>query len=273
MDEATLCAEVAPYEVVVVRSATKITKPVIDAGTNMKLVIRGGVGIDNIDAEYCKTKGVKVMNTPAASSASVAEMAIALMFSAYRFTGASNWRMKKGDDFKTVKKDYEGLELGGKTLGIVGIGRIGRELAKRALGLGMKVVAYDAFVTEAGVADVKMLAFDDLLKVSDFVSLHVPKTEKPVIGAVEIAKMKDKSVIINTSRGGAVDETALIDALNSGKLWGAGIDVWTGEPNCKPELVAHPKVSATPHLGASSKEAQERVGGEIVNIVKEMFNK
>jgi len=271
MDENELIKSVPEYEAIIVRSATKVTKPVIDAAKNLKVVIRGGVGIDNIDSKSAKEKGIQVRNTPAASSPSVAELAIAHMFSVYRFVAASTWRMRKGNDFKSVKKENEGLELAGKTLGIIGIGRIGKELAKRALGLGMKVIAYDALVKDSGMSDVKMTSLDDLLAKSDFVSLHVPKTEKPIIGKDEFAKMKKGAVIINTARGGAVDEAALLEALDSGKLWGAGIDVFVGEPNPKPELVNHPRVSVTPHLGASTKEAQDRIAEEMILILKEVF--
>lgn len=271
MDEAQLIETIPPYDVAIVRSATKIKKPVLDAAKSLKVIIRGGVGVDNIDAEYAKSKGMQVRNTPGASSASVAEMALAHMFSVYRFVAASTWRMRKGDDFKAVKKDYEGKELSGKTLGIVGIGRIGKELAKRAIGLGMKVIAHDAFLTDSGIKDVPLVSFEEILTKADVISLHVPKTDKPIIGRDEINKMKNGAVIINTARGGAIDEKALIEALDAGKLWGAGIDVFENEPTPKPEVVNHPRISVTPHLGASSHEAQDRIGGEIIEILREVF--
>jgi len=266
-----LIETVPPFEAMIVRSATKVRVPVIDAAKNLKVIIRGGVGIDNIDVDYARSKGIEVRNTPAASSPSVAELALGHMFSVYRFIAASTWRMRQGEDFKKIKKESQGRELAGKTLGIIGIGRIGKELAKRALALGMKVIAYDAYVTDPGIEGVTMVSFDELLSQADIISLHVPKTDKPIIGREEFAKMKDGAVIINTARGGVVDEDALLEALDSGKLYGAAIDVFVGEPNPKPGLVNHPKVSVTPHLGASTNEAQERIGEEIIKILNEVF--
>ena len=266
-----LIETVPPFEAMIVRSATKVRVPVIDAAKNLKVIIRGGVGIDNIDVDYARSKGIEVRNTPAASSPSVAELALGHMFSVYRFIAASTWRMRQGEDFKKIKKESQGRELAGKTLGIIGIGRIGKELAKRALALGMKVIAYDAYVTDPGIEGVTMVSFDELLSQADIISLHVPKTDKPIIGREEFAKMKDGAIIINTARGGVVDEDALLEALDSGKLYGAAIDVFVGEPNPKPELVNHPKVSVTPHLGASTNEAQERIGEEIIKILNEVF--
>ena len=271
MSEDELIETVPQFDAMIVRSATKVTEKVIDAAKNLKVIIRGGVGIDNIKHEYAKTKGIQTRNTPAASSPSVAELAIGHMFSVYRFIARTTWRVRKGDDFKTIKKESQGRELAGKTLGIIGIGRIGREVAKRAFGLNMKVIAYDAFVDDPGLDYVDMVSLDELLANSDIITLHIPKSDKPVIGAEEIAKMKDGAVIINTARGGVVDEDALLDALNSGKLWGAAIDVWVGEPNPKPELVNHPLASVTTHLGASTKEAQQRIGEEIIKILNEFF--
>lgn len=271
MDQDTLIETVPPYEAMIVRSATKVRKPVIDVAKNMKVIIRGGVGIDNIDHEYAREKGIQVRNTPAASSPSVAEMALAHMFSVYRFVASSTWRMRKGEPFKTIKKESQGLELAGKTLGIIGIGRIGSELAKRAVALGMNVIATDPFISEPDVDGVKMVEKNELLRSADIISLHTPKTDKPIIGRDELSLMKDGAVIVNTARGGVVDEDALLDALNSGKLWGAGIDVYLGEPEPKPELVNHPRTSVTPHLGASTKEAQRRIGEEIIAILKEVF--
>jgi len=266
-----LIETVPPFEAMIVRSATKVRVPVIDAAKNLKVIIRGGVGIDNIDVDYARSKGIEVRNTPAASSPSVAELALGHMFSVYRFIAASTWRMRQGEDFKKIKKESQGRELAGKTLGIIGIGRIGKELARRALALGMKVIAYDAYVTDPGIEGVTMVSFDELLSQADIISLHVPKTDKPIIGCEEFTKMKDGAIIINTARGGVVDEDALLEALDSGKLYGAAIDVFVGEPNPKPELVNHPKVSVTPHLGASTNEAQERIGEEIIKILNEVF--
>ncbi len=271
MSEDELIQIVPDYNAMIVRSATKVTEKIIDAATNMKVIIRGGVGIDNIKHEYGRSKGIQTRNTPAASSPSVAELALAHMFSVYRNIASATWRMRNGEAFKVVKKESQGLELAGKTLGIIGIGRIGKELAKRAVALGMTVIAYDSVVDDSGIADVKMVPFDELLSTCDFVSLHIPAGDKPVIGREEFAKMKDGAVLINAARGGTVDEDALIEALDSGKLRGAGVDVYVGEPNPKPELINHPKTSVTPHLGASSKEAQRRIGEEIAKILKEVF--
>ncbi len=262
-----LIAAIPNFEVIIVRSATKVTRAVIEAGTNLKLAIRGGVGIDNIDTVAAKERGVKVMNTPAASSASVAELAIAHMFAVVRFLPLTNSSMKAGQWEK--KAFSKGTEISGKTLGLIGCGRIGIELAKRAHALGMTVLGYDKFVkiTEPTIKQVEM---DEILTKADFISLHIPlpKGEPPVIGAAELAKMKPSAVLINCARGGVVDEAALIEALKGGKLRGAGIDVFAGEPNFNPELVALPNVSVSPHTGASTVEAQDRIGAEVVQILK-----
>jgi D-3-phosphoglycerate dehydrogenase len=267
-----LTSTIPSFDAMIVRSATKVRKPIIDSAENLKVIIRGGVGIDNIDYEYARSKGIQVRNTPSASSPSVAEMAIGHMFSVYRNIASANWRMQKGDKFKVIKKESQGKELANKILGIIGIGRIGHELAKRALGLGMTVISYDAYIDDPGMPNVKMVSMDELLTNSDIISLHVPSMDKPVIGKEEIGKMKEGVVIINTSRGGSVDEDALLAALNSEKVLGAGIDVFIGEPEPKPELINHPKVTVTPHLGASTKEAQARIGEEISSIIQEVFS-
>jgi len=271
LTEDELIATVPGFNVMVVRSATKVTEKILDAATDLKVVIRGGVGIDNIKHKHAESKGISVRNTPSASSPSVAELALGHMFSVYRFIAASTWRMRKGDSFKDVKKEFEGLELGGKTLGIIGIGRIGRELAKRAHALGMTVISYDPYIKNAGLDYVEMVSMDDLLAKSHFVSLHIPSAEKPVIGREEFAKMRKGSVLINCARGGVVCETSLLEALDSGHLLGAGIDVFENEPNVRPEIVNHPRVSVTPHLGASTEEAQTRISAEVVDIVQEIF--
>lgn len=265
-----LAQNIAPYHAVVVRSATKVLAPAIDAGVNLKVVIRGGVGIDNIDAAYAKEKGIDVRNTPGASSAAVAELALGHMFALARHIHKANVTMRNKE---WKKKEYEGIELAGKTLGIIGIGRIGKSLAEKAHALGMKIIAYDIAVKDAPAPYIEMVSFDDLLAKSDFVSLHIPKKKDGgyVIGEAEIAKMKNGAFLINTARGGVVDEKALFNALNSGKLMGAGIDVWEKEPTENHELASHDKVCCTPHLGASSKEAQERIGGEVIEILKEYF--
>jgi len=259
-----LVQNIVNYDAILVRSATKVTKEVIDAGKNLKAIARGGVGLDNIDVAYAKEKGIPVLNTPGASSISVAELAIAHMFAVSRFLNLSNTEMRQG---KWPKKEYaKGMELTGKTLGLIGIGNIGKEVAKRALGLSMKVIAHDPWVKETGM-DVQLVSKDEVLKNSDFISLHIPfiKAEGPSITANEFAKMKDGVVLINCARGGVVKETDLLNALNSGKVKYAGIDVFENEPPTEAQtaLINHPHVSVTPHIGAQTDEAQDRVGTEI----------
>jgi len=266
-----LPSKIAPFDVIVVRSATKVRADVIDGGKNLKVIVRGGVGVDNIDVAYAESKGIKVMNTPTASSASVAELALAHMFALARFIPDANTTMRAG--LWEKKKYAKGMELGGKTLGILGIGRIGKELAKRGLALGMKVIAHDPFVTAVGLP-VPLVGKDDLLKQSDIVSLHIPKQPSGyAIGASELAVMKPTAFLINCARGGVVDEAALLAALNEGRLAGAGVDVFEAEPTGNLELVKHPKVSVTPHIGANTEEAQERIGAEVVSLLKEFFKK
>lgn len=262
--------ELADYDVLVVRSATKVRVPTIDeaaAAGRLKLIIRGGVGVDNIDVKYAEEKGITVRNTPRASSDTVAELALAHMFSVARFIGIAGHTMREG---KWEKKAYKGIELSGRTVGIVGYGRIGQALGKRAQALGMKVLAYDLYKNEALENEsMKYVELDELLANSDFVSLHTPSLDgKPLINAETIAKMKDGAILINTSRGSNVDEAALLDALNSGKLFGAGLDVFAEEPAKNEALYSHPRVSCTPHIGASTGEAQKRIGAEIVDIIE-----
>ncbi len=266
--------QVKNFDALVVRSATKVREPIIDsaaAAGKLKVVIRGGVGVDNIDVQYAEDHGIKVRNTPRASSASVAELVVGHMFSAARYIGLANATMRDG---KWEKKQYEGIEISGKTIGIIGYGRIGQELGKRCIALGMKVLAYDIYQNKDLENDsMKYADLDTLLGASDFISLHTPgaKGAPPLIGKAEIDKMKDGAVIINTSRGGNVDVEAVLDALDSEKLYAFGVDVYPEEP-CKNErLLNHRRVSMTPHIGASTKEAQIRIGTEIVDIIKETF--
>ena len=263
-----LLKEIANYEAIIVRSATKVTKDVIDAGTKLKAIGRGGVGVDNIDVEYAKSKGIPTFNTPGASSISVAELAIAHMFATSRFLNNSTAEMRKGN---WPKKDYAaGVELTGKTLGLLGFGNIGRECAKRAIGLGMKVIAFDPFVTSTDM-DVKLVSKDEVIANSDYISLHLPliKGEPVPVSTPEISKMKNGVILINCARGGVVDESALLEGLKSGKIAAAGVDVFVNEPatDAQKELLNHPKVSATPHIGASTNEAQDRVGIEIAQKI------
>ena len=257
---------------VVIRSATKLTKEVIEkeAGGKLKLIVRAGVGVDNIDLQAARDNGVEVKNTPKASSNSVAELAIAHMFAVARFVNISNVTMRNGE---WNKKKYKGVEINGKTLGIIGMGRIGRSLAEKATALGMKVVYTDIFGKQNGLS-YDFLEMEDLLKTADFISLHVPydKSKGAVIGKKEFELMKDGAFLINCARGKVVDEAALIEALDSGKIAGAGVDVFEQEPTTNKELVNHPKVSVTPHIGASTKEAQVRIGEEVVSTIKTFFN-
>jgi D-3-phosphoglycerate dehydrogenase len=262
------------FDVLVVRSATKVRKPIIDKAAEagrLKLVIRGGVGVDNIDVAYATEKGIKVTNTPKASSASVAELTIGHMFAIARFIGAANATMREG---KWEKKHYEGVELSGRTLGLVGFGRIAREVAARANALGMKIIYTDVLGKAQGFDQFEFVSLEELLKRSDFISLHIPydKEVGATIKAEQFAMMKDGSYLVNCARGGVVCEKALLDALNSGKLAGAAVDVFEEEPSKNLELIRHPRVSATPHIGASTVEAQTRIGEEIVSIIVEHFN-
>lgn len=257
------------FDALVVRSATKVTADVLDkaAEGKLKLVIRAGVGIDNIDIVHAHEKGITVKNTPNASSDSVAELAIAHMFAVARFVGVSNYTMRNG---QWNKKKYEGIELGGKTLGIIGMGRIGRSLAKKAEALGMTVVYTDLFGKQDNLS-YEFLELNDVLAKSDFLSLHVPydKEKGSLIGKEQLDIMKDGVYIVNCARGKVVDEEALLEALESGKVAGAGIDVFEQEPTANETLVNHPRVSCTPHIGASTREAQDRIGQEVVSLIKE----
>ena len=257
------------FDALVVRSATKVRTAAIDgakAGGKLKLIIRGGVGVDNIDVDYAEKNGISVKNTPRASSDAVAELALAHMFSVARYISIAGHTMREN---KWEKKAYKGIEISGKTLGVIGYGRIGQALGRRAQALGMKVLAYDIFKVEGlENENMKYVEMDELLAKSDFISLHTPSLDgKPLNNADTIAKMKDGAVFINTSRGNNVDEAALLDALNSGKLLGAGLDVFADEPATNSALYSHPKVSCTPHIGASTNEAQKRIGMEIVDII------
>ena len=272
LDKEELIENIKNYDVLVVRSNTKVTSDVLEAGAkgNLKLVIRAGVGIDNIDLDYAKKVGIKVSNTPDASSDSVAELALGHMFSVARYIAVANYTMRNG---QWNKKQYKGSEIAGKLLGIIGMGRIGKALAGKAEALGMKIIYADVLGKQDNLA-YEFMDLDNLLKVSDYVSLHVPydKDKGALISSREISMMKEGAVIINCARGKVVDEEALLEGLNSGKLAGAGIDVFEQEPSKNTELINHERVSVTPHIGASTKEAQERIGKEVAAIVIN-FNK
>ncbi|WP_244834019.1 D-2-hydroxyacid dehydrogenase [Clostridium sp. BJN0001] len=271
IDQDSLGEKLKDFDAVVIRSATKITKDVIDSenGGNLKLVVRAGVGIDNIDKAYAESKGLTVRNTPHASSNSVAELALAHMFALARYVAISNVTMRNGE---WNKKKYKGVEILGKTLGIVGMGRIGRSLAEKATALGMKVVYTDIFGKDDKLP-YEFKSLEDLLKVSDFISLHVPydKNAGSLIGKRELALMKKTAFVINCARGKVVDEAALLEALDNDEIAGAGIDVYEKEPTNNEKLINNPKVSVTPHIGASTKEAQTRIGEEVVSVLKEFF--
>ena len=265
--------QVKNFNLMIVRSATKVRKEIIDEALktgNLKMIIRGGVGLDNIDVSYAESQGIKVQNTPKASSSAVAELALGHMFSLARFIGIANVTMREG---KWNKKQYKGIELSGKTLGVVGFGRIGRQLAKKAKALEMKIIYNDILGPAKDCPEYSFVSLDQLLADSDFISLHVPgsKDKSPLIGRSEFSKMKDGAYLINCARGSVVDEVALLEALKSGKLAGTGIDVFSEEPTKNLELINHERASVTPHIGASTKEAQKKIGVEIVSIIKENF--
>jgi D-3-phosphoglycerate dehydrogenase len=269
LNEEQLCNEIVPFHAIVVRSATKVTRKVIEAGSNLKIAVRAGIGLDNIDQAAAKEKGIAVKNTPAATSISVAELTIGLMFNLARKLPYAFASMK---EHKWEKKVLEGDELYGKTAGVIGFGRIGQEVAKRELALGMKVLAYDIIKIQTDVA-AEQVDFDTLLKNSDYISLHLPLTDstRNLLSDKEFDKMKTGVRIVNVSRGGVVDEAALLRALNSGKVSAAAIDVFVKEPPEDFSLIDHPNVIATPHIGASAHEGQERAGFEVVKILKEFF--
>jgi D-3-phosphoglycerate dehydrogenase len=248
------------YDGMVVRSRTKVRQPLIDACPNLKVIVRGGVGLDTIDADYARSKGITVMNTPKASSASVAELAIGFMFSLARSLYKATATMKAE---KWEKKSFEGDELGGKTLGLLGVGNIGREVARRAAALGMTVIAYDPFVKEFEA--VKLVKLDELLAQADYISLHLPKTKESenMIGKAQFEKMKTGVRIVNCARGGIIDEKALYEALTGGKVAGAALDVYAEEPPTDWKLLKLDNVIASPHIGAATHEAQGRVGAEV----------
>jgi D-3-phosphoglycerate dehydrogenase len=275
------------YDALTVRSATKVRKDVIDACPNLKLIGRGGVGMDNIDVDYARGLGINVVNTPAASSLSVAELVFAHLFTGVRFLQDSNRKMPVdgSTQFNALKKAYaKGIELKGKTLGVIGFGRIGKETATVALRLGMNVIAYDLHLYTGSLTlnfqgdvsvdiPVTTVSLEEVIKSSDFITLHTPFSERPILGAAEFDQMKPGVGIVNCSRGGIIDEQALINALDSGKVAFAGLDVFDNEPTPLPALLQHPKVSLTPHIGAATNEAQERIGTELASLIIEHFTK
>lgn len=269
-----------------VRSATTVRQDLIDACPGLKIIGRGGVGMDNIDVSYAREKGINVINTPAASSESVAELVFAHLFSGVRFLYDSNRSMPlEGEKkFKILKKSYaEGTELRGKTLGIIGFGRIGQATAKMALGLGMKVIAFDPFIEKTTISltffdsqtvdfEIKTLSKETVLKESDFITLHVPAQKEFVIGEAELELMKQGAALINAARGGVVNEVALVAALDSGKLSFAGLDTFENEPTPAVQILMNSKISLTPHIGAATNQAQDRIGSELASQIISILN-
>ena len=267
--------------VLLVRSATTVRQNLIDACPGLKVIGRGGVGMDNIDVNYAREKGINVINTPAASSESVAELVFAHLFSGVRFLYDSNRNMPlEGEKkFKQLKKAYaKGTELRGKTLGIIGFGRIGQATAKIALGLGMKVLAFDPFIEKTTISieffdnqtidfQIKTVSKENLLQESDFISLHVPAQKEFVIGEAEFKLMKDGAALINAARGGVVNEVALVSALDSNKLSFAGLDTFENEPTPAVQILMNSKISLTPHIGAATNQAQDRIGSELATQI------
>ena len=268
-------------KVILVRSATKVRQDIIDACPGLKIIGRGGVGMDNIDVEYARNKGLHVINTPASSSESVAELVFAHLFTGVRFLHDANRNMPlEGDtNFDGLKKAYaNGIELRGKTLGIIGFGRIGQAVAKMALGLGMKVIAADKYVNEAVIrvdfyngqfinVEIVTESLEDVIKHSDFITLHVPAQDGYVIGRDELKLMKENVGIVNCARGGVIDEVALVEALDEEKVLFAGLDVFENEPNPEIKILMHPRISLTPHIGAATLEAQDRIGTELADQI------
>ena len=273
--------------VLLVRSATQVRKNLIDDCSSLKIIGRGGVGMDNIDVEYARSKGILVINTPAASSNSVAELVFAHLFSGSRFLFDSNRNMPlEGEkNFKALKKNYsKGMELKNKNLGIIGIGKIGREVARIGFALGMNILGFDKFIKEKSIEvklnnksgynfKMNLVSFDEILEKSDFLTLHVPAQKKFLIGKKEFAKMKQDSSIINASRGGIIDERELIRNLDSGKIKFAGLDTFENEPKPSVSILMHPKISLTPHIGAATSEAQERIGEELARQICDYYRR
>lgn len=279
-----LAEKLPSFDAICVRSATKVRRDLIERCPDLKAICRGGVGLDNIDVDFARSKGVVVINTPAASSRSVAELALAHLLSIARSLYLSNRNMPAlGDSqFKSLKKSYsKGFEIYGKTLGVIGFGRIGQEMAQLAISAGMKVVAVDPYVDEATLtiggpqASAKVIlqtvSMDEVLEFADVISLHLPYLGQPVLGTEEFNKMKHGTVLINASRGGTVDEDAMLEALDTGKLSAAGLDVFIGEPSPRKDILSHPRISLSPHTGASTIEAQEKIGIELAEKLNDLF--
>ena len=284
-DDLTNFINLNKITVLLVRSATKVRKDIVDNCKSLKIIGRGGVGMDNIDVEYAKAKGILVINTPAASSNSVAELVFAHLFSGSRFLFDSNRNMPlEGEKkFKILKKNYSnGIELRRKNLGIVGLGKIGREVARIGFGLGMNILGFDKFIEEKSIDvnfndenaytfKINLISFDEILEKSDFITLHVPAQKNFLIGKKEFKKMKKGTSIINASRGGIIDEQELIKNLDNGKIKFAGLDTFENEPTPSLSILMHPKISLTPHIGAATSEAQNRIGEELAKQICDYY--
>lgn len=275
-----LMEKLVSYDAICVRSATKVRTELIDNCPKLKIIGRGGVGLDNIDVDHAKSKGIHVLNTPAASSRSVAELAMGHLLSVARYIHDANLNMpsKGAAEFKSLKKSYsKGFELEGKKLGIIGFGRIGQETASIALGLGMDILAVDPYQDVVSIpvgpkklnlsTEVKTVDMASMLSEADAITLHIPNLGTPVLGASEFEQMKEGVVLINASRGGTVDEDAMLNALNSGKVRAAGLDVFVGEPNPREDILSHNHISSTPHIGASTGEAQIKIAEELAQQI------
>ena len=270
---------------ILVRSATQVRADIIDNCPSIKIIGRGGVGMDNIDVEYAKSKGISVINTPAASSKSVAELVFSHLFGCVRFLHESNRSMPLDGDskFKDLKKSYaKGAELAGKTIGIIGFGRIGQEVAKIGIGVGMDVIFHDKFNDQAEIKlnffdgqnlsfKLNSSSFDDVLSKSDFITIHIPASDKYIIDTNEFKKMKEGSGILNLSRGGIINEEELIKNIDSGKISFAAIDTFEGEPNPSIKILMNPNISLTPHIGAATNEAQDRIGIELADKINDIL--
>ncbi len=281
-----LMQKLPDFDGICVRSATKVRTDLIDQCPNLKFIGRGGVGLDNIDVEHAKSKGIAVLNTPAASSRSVAELAFAHMMSLARFVYQSNREMPNNGNssFGKLKKSYsKGFELEGKTLGIIGLGRIGQEAAKIGLGLGMNVIGVDPFVAGSVQlnwtianntlnAKVPSLSLQEMLSKADFITMHIPFTGSPALGKNEFSQMKKGVYIVDAARGGTIDENALLEALEDGTVAAVGLDVFENEPTPREDILSHPRISLTPHIGASTLEAQEKIGTELAGKIIEVLN-
>lgn len=281
-----LAKELPNFDAIIVRSATKVRKELIDQCPRLQVIARAGVGMDNIDYDYARSIGRKVVNTPAASSQAVAELVFAHFFSLARFVYRSNSQLPaKDSNFKALKKSYsKGAQLRGKTLGIIGFGRIGREAARIGLALGMKIMPVDPSTTSAELeielfgapedkfkVTIRTVALEDMLAEADFLTIHVPSLKNALIGEAELKQMKSSAIIVNTARGGVIDEAALIAALDAGEIAAAGLDVFVNEPNPDRRLLEHPRISVTPHIGASTQEAQRNIGLELADQILAHF--